>query len=112
MSQSNLGGAGLPTTIPFDQAFRAALASIADTRHPLLADVDGSDKSEWDAWFDPDEVRRVLSCCITDTLEALGIPEPPGDDLGWLGPLHDLVLETRPNLAAYLEATTDQGEEN
>lgn len=112
MSQSNLGGASLPTTIAFDQAFRAVTATLCNDRYPLLEEVDASDKEEWGEHFDPEEVRLALSCCITAALDALGVPEPAGDQLDWLGDLHDLVLESRPVLAEYLDATTDQGGES
>ena len=111
MSKSNLGSDELPETIDFEQAFKGVSAAIIAQRHPVLDHVNYSPREDWDNRFDPDDVRLELSFSIEGALDALNVPQPEGDDLDWLGDLHDLVLEDRPGLAKYLEATTDQGRE-
>ena len=111
MSESNLGSDGLPTTIPFEKAFLGVSLTIITERHNILDQIEDSAKEEWDTLFDPEDVRWELSFAIDNTLAALGVPQPKGSSLDWLGGLHDLLLKDRPGLTKYLEVTTDRGGE-
>ena len=111
MSQSNLDSTGLPITISFDQAFKAVSSTVIELHHPLLDEINDSPEKEWDR-HDPEEVRCVLANAVTGSLATLGIPEPAGACLEWVGRLNDLVCEERPGLDRYLEVTTDQGGED
>lgn len=53
---------------------------------------------------DPDDFKTDYANAVSDSLEALGIAEPAGDSLDWLGEIHDMLEEARPLLASGVEA--------
>lgn len=95
---------GLPAVLDFDKVFVTVFWALSEERDVMLmsiADGAGSD-------YDPSEARLYFDQDIEAALAALGVPQPPGDNLDWKGHLHDLVFKSAPPLEKYFADTTDQ----
>lgn len=89
---------GLPALLDFDTTFLNIFDYVLENGYLDLRDPDD---------LPGDELRVLLDGCIHETLAVLGLPTPEGDELEWLGYLHDLVGEAYPDIEARIEETTE-----
>lgn len=61
------------------------------------------------AELSPSELREQLALCIAETFDALGMPEPPAEEMA---PWHNLIDAAFPEIAQALDDTTDEYEDD
>lgn len=96
---------GLPAVLDFDKVFVTVFWVLSEEYDVTLPNV--ASNVSWDE-YDPAEVRRLFDDAIDATLSALAVTPPAGDNLDWLGHLHELVFKSAPPLEKYFADTTDQ----
>lgn len=96
---------GLPETLAFDAVFKTVFDYLIEGSYATLA---ADEPDTYLGWYGgneeeaKDEYRTQLRSAIDATLMALGVDEPEGDSLDWLGHLYALIEPRLPTLYEWI----------
>ena len=99
---------GMSSVIPVKTAFLAVFARVVEAEFPSLACAPGAPQQPGCVTLDPETLREELSNAISGAMSELGIEEPEGSELDWLGTFYDWVEET----GSYLVPEAEEDEED